>query len=70
MSILKTASASFMYPSLGDPKPRPNQVVLLIRTDNTHERGTWDDSCKAWAALHAEERKKPKQTSLNLKAPT
>ena len=60
----------FRYPSLGDPKPRPNQRVMLIRADNKHEPGTWSDDCKAWAELHAEARKKPKQTTLPFKETT
>ena len=58
----------FKYPSLGDPKPRPNQQVLLIRDDNRHERGVWDDSCKAWAELHAQARKRPHQLPLKEQA--
>jgi hypothetical protein len=43
---------------------------MLIKQDNKHERGVWDDAtCKAWARLHATERKKPKQRPL-FKEPT
>jgi hypothetical protein len=59
-----TTPAQFRYPSLGDPKPRPNQRVMLIKADNKHEPGLWSDDCKAWCVLHSAERKKPKENAL------
>lgn len=59
MAISTTAAKySLRYPSLGDPKPRPGQRVMLVKPDGKHESGTWTDDCKAWAPLHAAERKK------------
>lgn len=52
------AKHSWRYPSLGDPLPRAGQEVMLIKADGKHERGVWTDDCKAWALLHAKDRKK------------
>jgi hypothetical protein len=61
------ATFGFRYPDLGDPKPRADQEVLLIREGGKHERGVWKDdgTCKAWALLHAKDRKKPTKESTS-----
>lgn len=61
-------TTQFFYPELGDPKPRPNERVALITHDNQHKAGFWTDSCKAWARLHAKDRKPNPQTSLPLES--
>jgi hypothetical protein len=68
MPILsKTTPVMFRYPDLGDNKPKPDHEVMLIKNDGQHVRGIWNDAtCKAWAELHASERKKPKPNSLPL----
>lgn len=57
------AAGTFRYPSLGDPMPKPNQEVMLIKADGKHERGHWTAGCKAWSLLHADARKKPKENA-------
>jgi len=39
----------------------------LIREGGKHERGVWKDdgTCKAWALLHAKDRKKPTKESTS-----
>lgn len=56
----------YYYPELGDPKPRAGERVALITHDNQHKAGFWTADCKAWARLHAKDRKVPPQTALPL----
>lgn len=59
-------TTQYFYPELGDPLPRPKQQVALITHDNKHRIGVWAHDCKAWARLHALERKPNPQTTLPL----
>jgi hypothetical protein len=46
------------YPHLGDPKPKPNTRVMLIRADGSHGAGVWTDDCKAWSPQTAAEKRR------------
>jgi hypothetical protein len=52
----------YFYPSLGAKKPKPKELVLLVKECGATEIGYWSDkNYIAWARLHAKDRKQIKK---------